>query len=99
MKRSVRLGALLFLIKLLACHPLKRAFHQHPTRWCIFAHSCATNVLSSVTTFCVEWWVWDITVRNSGSIVPNLTVRTGLAERRHTRLLSPSAFQACYCSL
>jgi hypothetical protein len=30
---------------------------------------------------------------------PSLTIRSGLAEREHTRLLFPSAFTACSCPL
>jgi hypothetical protein len=88
MKRSVRVGPLLFLLRLLACHSLERAFHIRLQLMCIPA--------SSLEVWCDGYGRYRTELRFDS---PSLTMRTGLAERRYTYLLPSSALWTCCCPL
>ena len=84
MKRAVRVGSLLFLLRLLACHSLERALRirlqlmRIPT--------------SPLQARCGGYGHYRAELRFDS---PRLTLRTGLAELQPTCLLLPSALVTC----
>src|SRR5690348_5926482 len=88
MERLVRVGALLFLLRLIACHSLERALRIRLQLMRIPA--------SSLQARCDGYGRYRVEL---GFNSPRLTIRTGLAERQPTCLRPPSALLTCCCPL
>ena len=98
MKRSVRLGFLLFLARLIACHSTCESV---PPRAMTLVYFRIQGAQMRVPVSSLRAWCGGCGRHRTelGFDSPSLTLRTGLAEREHTCLLCSSALSACCCSL